>query len=101
MILAWVLFVIGFLAVLVTPVYYLIVAKPWGNPIGRLMLIQQSTFLLVYVRSLIRLLIGGQIDTNPWSLVFSVLIDAFLVSIPIVHEYVRRKARRDRSRLQR
>lgn len=102
MILASVLFVLGFLAVLVMPIYYLIVAKPWGNPIGRLMLVQQMAFVLIYSRSAVALLSGiGHLATDAWSLVFTVVIDGFLISIPIVHEYVRRKARRDRRRLQR
>ena len=97
MTLAWILFVIGFLAVLVTPVYYLTVAKPWRNPIGRLMLVQQAAFLLVYVRSLINLVIGhASLSTDGWSLAVSLMIDGLLVAIPIVHEYVRRKANRDR-----
>lgn len=97
MILAWVLFVIGFLAVLVTPVYYLTVAKPWRNPIGRLMLVQQAAFLLVYVRSAVALSFGSaHLSTDVWSLVVTGLIDGLLVAIPIVHEYVRRKANRDR-----
>lgn len=97
MVLAWILFVIGFLAVLVTPVYYLSVAKPWRNPIGRLMLTQSAAFILVYVRSLFALLASkAHLTTDPVSLVFTFFIDAFLVSIPIVYEYVRRKEGRKR-----
>lgn len=100
MVFATVLFVLGFLAVLVTPVYYLSVSKPWRNPIGRLMLIQQITFALLYGRSAYSLTLGtGHLQSDIGSLVFTTLIDAFLWAFIPVYEYTRRKSAR--SRLQR
>lgn len=101
MVLAVVLFVLGFLAVLVTPVYYTSVAKPWRNPIGRLMLTQQAAFVLLYARSAWTLLSGvGHLQSGVGSLIFTALIDAFLWAFIPVYEYTRRKSNASR-RLQR
>ncbi len=95
MILAWILFVLGFLAVFVTPVYYLSVSKPWRNPIGRLMLVQMATFILLYTRSLVALLEGHAVlSTN--GVGFTIFIDIFLWSWIPVYEYVRRKAKKQK-----
>ncbi len=95
MILAWILFVLGFLAVVATPAYYLAVAKPWRNPIGRLMLVQMGTFVIVYLRTLAALIDGrSHLPMDARSIYFTILIDAFLWAFIPVYEYTRRKARK-------
>lgn len=81
------------LSALAWPVYYMRVARPWRNPIGRLMLAQASVVLLYVSRSWYSLFTTNHAlaDPSPFGIITGVLLIILLSSFIPVYAYVRRK----------
>lgn len=92
--LALILLVLTTLSALAWPIYYIRVAKPWRNPIGRLMLGQAGVVLLAVSRSWYSYATTHQFSTVPSSafgVVTSVLTIVLLNAFIPVYAYVRNK----------
>jgi hypothetical protein len=90
------------LSALAWPIYYIRVARPWRNPIGRLMLGQAAVVLLYVSRSWYGLLTSSHpmADPSPFGIITGIIMVILLNSFIPVYAYVRKKElHRDRSRL--
>lgn len=81
------------LSALAWPIYYIRVARPWRNPIGRLMLAQAAVVLLYVSRSWYSLLNAQRAlaDPSPFGIITGILLIILLASFIPVYEYVRKK----------
>lgn len=103
--LALILLVLTTLSALAWPIYYIRVAKPWRNPIGRLMLGQAGVVILLVSRSWYAYFTTHTFSTTPvstYGIITSILAIILLNAFIPVYAYVRKKELRklhDRTRL--
>lgn len=96
--LALILLVLTTVSALAWPIYYLRVAKPWRNPIGRLMLAQAGAVLLYVSRSWYSYMVTHRAlaDYSLFGKISGIALVVLLGSFIPVYEYVRRKVKNDR-----
>lgn len=94
LILNTILLLLGALGAIAFPLIYILSARWWINPIGRMLVGEGAVIALVYTKAVIAVFLGGHISTTLVSTAINAIVAAMLVGMSITIGYVIRTEKR-------